>query len=103
MGGHVATPPGSDGCGYARRLPATRRPAAKKLLVSAEVLVFQAGLAFVILLHEALDAPVSMAMPAAGLQFYPPGVGRSGDCALPRQRLSAAGPRVGRNCQAVST
>jgi hypothetical protein len=58
MGGHVATPPDSDGCGYARRLPATRRPAAKKLLVPAEVLVFQAGLAFVILLHEALDAPV---------------------------------------------
>lgn len=43
--------------------------AAKKLLGTGGVLVFVAGLAIVILLHEALDAPVARAMATAGLQF----------------------------------
>ena len=43
--------------------------AAKKILGTGGVLVFLAGLAFVIMLHEALDAPVAKAMATAGLQF----------------------------------
>jgi hypothetical protein len=99
----VAAPPDSDGCGYARRLPATRRPAANKLLVPAEVLPLQAGLAFVILLHEALDAPVSMAMPAAAFSSNHRELAGLVTAPCRVKRLSAAGPRVGRNCQAVST
>lgn len=43
--------------------------AAKKILGTGGFFVFLAGFVLVIMLHEALDAPVARAMTAAGLQF----------------------------------
>jgi hypothetical protein len=43
--------------------------AAKKIFGTGGVIVFLAGLALVILLHEALDAPVAKAFAGIGLQF----------------------------------
>lgn len=42
---------------------------AKKTLGTGGVLIFLAGLTLVIMLHEALDAPVARAMATAGLQL----------------------------------
>jgi hypothetical protein len=43
--------------------------AAKKIFGTGGVIVFLAGLAFVILFHEALDAPVAKVMAGIGFQF----------------------------------
>lgn len=43
--------------------------AAKKLIGTGGFLVFLAGFAFVVFLHEALDAPLAQAMAGIGLQF----------------------------------